>query len=104
MPSVRTEYRLTPGAERDLEFIWLDTSEASGREQANGYTDDLANAFSQPAHNPKLGMRCEDIRRGYRRLRVGRHVVYYRMSNFGIAVVRVLDKRMLQTRHLQGAT
>ncbi len=103
MPGVRAEYRLNPEAERDLEFIWLYTSEAWGHEQANGYTDDLADAFSQLAHNPKLGMSCEDIRRGYRRFRVGRHVVYYRTSDFGIAVVRVLHERMLQTRHLQGA-
>ena len=101
MPGVRSEYRLTPEAERDLESIWLYTSEAWGHEQANRYTDDLADAFSQLAHNPnnpELGMSCEDIRRGYRRLRVGRHVVYYRMSDFGIAVVRVLHERMLQTR------
>lgn len=103
MPGVRAEYRLNPEAERDLESIWLHTSEAWGHEQANGYADDLADAFSQLAHKPKPGMSCEDIRRGYRRFRVGRHVFYCRTSDFGIAVVAVLHERMLQTRHLQGA-
>jgi len=104
MPGVRIEYRLNPEAKRDLEPIGSHTSsEAWGHEQANGYADDLADAFSQLAHKPKPGMSCEDIRRGCRRFRVGRHVVYYRTSDFGIAVVPVLHERMLQTRHLQGA-
>jgi toxin ParE1/3/4 len=103
MSGVRAEHRITPEAERELDSIWLYTSETWVHQQANGDTVDLIDTFSQLAHNPKPGMSGENIRRGYCRYRVGRHLVYYRMSDFKIAIVRVSHKRMLQTRHLQGA-
>ncbi len=94
------EYRLAPEARRDLEAIWLYTLEEWGLEQANRYTDELTDVFTQLAVGPQLGTACDHIRTGYRRSRVGRHVVYYRMTDYGIAVVRILHDRMLPTRHL----
>ena len=100
MPKKSAEYRLTPEARRDLEAIWLYTLEEWGLEQANRYTDELADGFAQLAVGPQPGTACDHIRTGYRRSRVGRHVVYYRTTDFGIAVVRILHDRMLPTRHL----
>ena len=94
------EYRLTPEAKRDVEAIWLYTFEEWGLEQANRYTDELEDGFAQLAVGPQLGAACDHIRKGYRRSRVGRHVVYYRTTDYGIAVVRILHDRMLPTRHL----
>ncbi|NBQ87811.1 MAG: type II toxin-antitoxin system RelE/ParE family toxin [Betaproteobacteria bacterium] len=68
------EYRLTPAAERDLESIWSYTTRQS------------------PS--------CAHIRPGYRRWCVERHMIYFRMTDFGIAVVRVLHDRMDALRHL----
>ena len=94
------EYRLAPEAKRDLEAIWLYTLEEWGLEQANRYTDEFTDVFAQLAAGPQLGTACDHIRKAYRRSRVGRHVVYYRMTNYGIAVIRILHDRMLPTRHL----
>ena len=100
MPEKSAECRLTPEAKRDLEAIWLYTLEEWGLEQANRYTDELTDVFAQLAVGPQLGTACDHIRTGYRRSRVGRHVVYYHMTDYGIAVVRILHDRMLPTLHL----
>ena len=98
--SKSAEYRLTPEAARDMETIWLVTLKEWGMEQANRYTDELTEAFGQLAEHPKIATPCDRIRKGYRRSQVGRHVIYFRQTDYGIAVVRVLHDRMLPTLHL----
>ena len=61
-----------------------------GVDQAHRDEDDLAAALDQLAENPRLGVSCNHIRPGYRRSRIGRHVVYFRMTDYGIAVIRAL--------------
>ena len=100
MPKKRAEYRLAPAAARDLEGIWLYTREEWGIEQSHRYTDELTAAFDQLANNPQLGTSCDYIRKGYRRSRVGRHAIYFRITDYGIAVIRLLHDRMDAPRHL----
>ena len=100
MPVRRAEYRLAPDAERDLELIWHYTFEEWGLEQAHRYTDELTEAFARLAAKPNIASAADHIRKGYRRTRVGRHVIYIRPEEYGIAVVRVLHDRMLPARHL----
>ena len=100
MPARTAEYRLAPEAERDLEAIWLYTFEEWGLEQAHRYTDELTAAFALMAANPNIATAADHIRKGYRRSRVGRHVIYFRSAEYGITVVRVLHDRMLPARHL----
>ena len=68
--------------------------------QAHRYTDELAAAFDRLANKPQLGTSCDYIRKGYRRSRVGRHAIYFRITEYGIAVIRVLHDRMDAARHL----
>ena len=100
MPEMHAEYRLSPEAERDMEGIWLYTLEEWGLAQANRYTDELVAGFEQLAEHPHHGTAVDHIRQGYRRGRVGRHAVYYRVTEYGVAVIRVLHDRMLPIRHL----
>jgi len=83
-----------------METIWLYTLKEWGSEQANRYTDELTEAFDQLTKNPKIATPCDRIRKGYRRSQVGRHAIYFRQTNYGIVVVRVLHDRMLSTLHL----
>lgn len=94
------EYRLTPAAERDLESIWTYTAGQWGVEQADRYIDVLTSAFSELADSPRTGPSCEHIRPGYRRWRVEQHMIYFRVTEYGIAVARVLHQRMDAPRHL----
>ena len=100
MPKKRAEYRLAPATTRDLEGIWLYTLKEWGIEQAHHYTDELTAAIGQLANNPQLGASCDYIRQGYRRSRVGRHAIFFRITDYGIAVIRVLHDRMDAPRRL----
>ncbi|MBU0499372.1 MAG: type II toxin-antitoxin system RelE/ParE family toxin [Gammaproteobacteria bacterium] len=95
-----TEYRLSPAAERDLEAIFIFTAKRWGIEQANRYTDFLIAAFVRLSQSPMRATVCDNIRPGYRRLGVERHVIYFRITSYGIAVVRILHDRMDAQRHL----
>ena len=43
---------------------------------------------------------CEHIRAGYRRRSVERHMIYFRITTYGIAIVRILHERMNAPRRL----
>ncbi len=94
------EYRLSPAAERDLEDIATYTRDQWGNEQASRYIDRLIATFDELARVPKAASACDHIRSGYRRRGVERHVVYFRITAYGIAIVRILHNRMDSTRHL----
>lgn len=94
------EYRLAPAAERDLENIWIYTRRQWGTEQANRYTDTLTATFAELAQSPKTAPACDHIRHGYRRWNIERHMIYFRLTPYGIAIVRILHDRMDAPRHL----
>ena len=94
------EYRLAPKAEQDLEDIWQYTRAQWGADQAHRYTDRLIAVFAELAAAPKSAPSCDHIRKGYRRQIAGRHVVYFRMTEYGIAVIRILHAQMDPSRHL----
>ena len=94
------EYRLTPAAEGDLEAIWTYTLQQWSAEQADRYIDTLTAAFEELAQSPKSAPACDQIRPGYRRRSIARHMIYFRTTTYGIVIVRVLHDRMDAQRHL----
>jgi len=82
-----------------MEAVWFYSLTEWGAEQADRCMDDLAAAFAYLANSSKAGTACENIRKGYRKYPVIRHVVYYRQTVYGIEIVRVLHDRMLASRH-----
>lgn len=94
------EYRLTPAARQDLENIWIYTRRQWGAEQANRYTDSLTAAFAELARSPRSVPACDHIRPGYRRRSVERHMIYFRIMDYGIAIVRILHDRMDAPRQM----
>lgn len=94
------EYRLSPAAEDDLEAIWSYTYQQWGLTQAHHYIDTLVYAFAELAETPQLASSAEHIRPGYRRRVVERHVIYFRLTAYGVAIVRILHERMDASRHL----
>ena len=93
------EYRLSPAAERDLENIWIHTRQQWGMEQANRYINNLIAVFADLAQSPRTAPPCDHIRPGYRRRSVERHMIYFRIMAYGIAIVRILHDRMDAARH-----
>ncbi|MGA1097090.1 MAG: type II toxin-antitoxin system RelE/ParE family toxin [Burkholderiaceae bacterium] len=88
------EYRLTPAAEQDLESIWIYTAKEWGLDQASRYFDSLIAAFEKLAIFPQAAPACDFIKPGYRRCPVERHTIYFRVTDYGIAVIRVLHQSM----------
>jgi toxin ParE1/3/4 len=94
------EYRLTPAAQRDLDEIFDYTVREWGLEQAVAYTAVIEKACARLARAPDLAQDCGYIRAGYRRAAVNRHAIYFRLEDYGVAVVRILHQRMDAPRHL----
>jgi len=51
-------------------------------------------AFAVLARSPTIPLSCDQIRPSYRRWPVERNIIYFRVAEYGIAVVRVLHDRM----------
>ncbi|RVT93194.1 type II toxin-antitoxin system RelE/ParE family toxin [Sphingomonas crocodyli] len=94
------EYRLSPRAQRDLEEMFDYTVAEWGLAQAIRYTDLIEAACSNLAEAPRLAQGCDHIRPGYRRRSVEQHVIYFRPTSYGIAIIRILHQRMDAGRHL----
>ena len=82
-------------AEADLLDIGLYTNQTWGRKQCNRYLRQLEERCRQLADDPTRGRSCDEIRPGLRRIRVGKHVVFYREEPGGILVSPILHERML---------
>ncbi len=98
MSGKRRNYRVSPRAESDLEEIWLYTFRNWSPEQADTYHNAIVDAFEGLAVGEKTG-RPVDVREGYFKYPVGAHLVFYRFSESGLVVVRVLHQRMDVGRH-----
>ena len=93
-------YVLTPGAQADLEDIW-DFGEAEwGADRAERYLRALQRGMETVASDPRRGRSCEDIRPGYFKFAAGSHLIFYRLAQGHVVVVRVLHQSMDFDRHL----
>ncbi len=94
------EYRLSPAAQRDLDSIFDHTVSEWGLPHALRYTSMIQAACATLADAPQQAQSCENIRPGYRRKRIERHMLYFQPKPYGIAVMRILHERMDASRHL----
>jgi toxin ParE1/3/4 len=91
---------LSPRARRDLDEVWDYSRNRWGEVRAEAYVRQLARDMRKVADNPRLGRTTEQVRSGYRRFGSGSHVLFYRVTDIGITVIRILHERMDVTRHL----
>ena len=94
------EYRLSKRAQNDLDAVFDHTVGKWGLQQALHYSNLIEEACADLAEAPKLSQDCSFIRAGYRRRSVESHVIYFRTTTWGIAVIRILHQRMDAARHL----
>jgi toxin ParE1/3/4 len=94
------ELLLTPAAEADLASIWHYTKKQWSAEQADRFVDVIYASFEDLLRSPQSASSCDHIRKGYRRLRVERHFIYFYVTASGICVVRILHDRMDTPKHL----
>jgi toxin ParE1/3/4 len=96
-----SSFRLTELAKQDLRSIGRYSQETWGREQRNIYLSKLDAAFHLLAREPQRGLACDDIRDGYRKYHIGRHLIFYRESSEGIEIIRILHDRMDVEAHFE---
>jgi toxin ParE1/3/4 len=89
-----------PRAREDLKGIWHYTFNEWGEVQADQYLAEIKAGIEQLRHNPKIGRPREEVRSGYRSLRVNQHIVYYLLTPTVIRIIRVLHARQDPDRHL----
>lgn len=93
-------YVLTKRATADLRAISAHSRREWGWTRAEAYLLELRRVIEWLAEMPKAGASAEMVRTGYRKHPAGVHLIYYRETQNGIDVVRILHQRMDVDRHL----
>lgn len=89
------KYFLTNKAVEDLSQIWEYTYEVWSESQADRYYELLISSFQEIFKNPELGNNYHEIDNAVLGLRVGKHIVFYRINQSGdIEIIRILHQRM----------
>jgi toxin ParE1/3/4 len=89
-----------PRAREDLKVIWRYSFTAWGETQADKYLGEIVAGIARLKEHPELGKSRDDLRAGYRSLRINQHVVFYLVTPSVIRIVRVLHIRMDPDSHL----
>tara|TARA_R110001583_G_scaffold416_1_gene3930 strand:+ start:652 stop:954 length:303 start_codon:yes stop_codon:yes gene_type:complete len=99
MASSIASYELSPEAEQDLSDIFDYTEMEFGLDQAVQYLKDLERCFIQLCNNLNIGRERIEIREALYSFVSQSHVVFYRILNDRLRVVRVLHGSRDLPRH-----
>ncbi|WP_406568397.1 type II toxin-antitoxin system RelE/ParE family toxin [Alterisphingorhabdus coralli] len=94
------KYQLRPAARKDLSSIWAYTADRWGIEQADHYVTLIIEKIENASNAPGIGSPIKGLRYSYRKLSVGSHRIYYRLSGNEMLVSRILHERMDINREL----
>lgn len=92
---------LSEAADADIDGISEYTIKTWGEAQADIYVGGLIEALDGIAANPTIGHRAEETPKRYRRLRYGSHLIYFKVTDTTVLIVRVLHAQMDPKRHLR---
>ncbi len=88
-------YHLSSKARLDLINIWEFTKNTWSVSQADNYYQSIVDKFRDICSRPEMGKSYNELRSGYRGVRIKSHVIFYRVSNQqSIEIVRILHQRM----------
>lgn len=87
-------YVITKKAVSDLEEIWLYTVEKWSIDQADRYYNLIFDEIQFICKNVNAGKSMEHVRKGYRASKVKSHLIFYRIQNNVVEVIRILHERM----------
>ncbi len=87
-------YLISKKAISDLEEIWLYTVEKWSIEQADRYYNLIVDEINYICENSDAGKSMEHVRKGYSASKVKFHLIFYKVSNDIIEIVRILHERM----------
>ena len=87
------KYRISEAAEDDLFSIAEYGDIHYGEAQSDLYGQGLEQRFAQIAEQPYLYQSVDHIKPGYRRSNYRAHQIYYRMTDQGIEIMRIIGKQ-----------
>ena len=87
-------YVITKKAVSDLEEIWLYTVEKWSVDQADRYYNLIFDEINFICKDINAGKSMEHVRKGYRASKVKSHLIFYRVQNNNVEVIRILHERM----------
>ena len=91
---------LSPKAKADLSEIWDYTCTEWGAEQAETYVRDLWAVMQEQTMDLTKSVDIGDVRKGYRKVRSGSHVIFFKTPKDGVVdVIRILHQKMDFERH-----
>ena len=89
-----SSYSLSPEAKKGLLDIHAYTQNEWGHQQAQKYIYALEKRCDELAKSPHIGRERPEIKPGYRSIADGKHVIFYRVGDSGIEILRILHGRM----------
>ena len=80
----------------DLEKIWLYTYETWSFEPADRYINLLMDEIDYISANPKSGKDFSNVRKGYYRIKVRSHFIFYKiyLKKNELEIIRILHQQM----------
>ena|SRR3990167_916031 len=99
MPNKKT-YRLYPKAVEDLESIYLYSASEFGVKKADNYILQIETGFKYLVKEPLASRKCDHVRQDLRSFSIASHIIFFKITKYGIVVMRVLHKSMEFPRHL----
>jgi toxin ParE1/3/4 len=88
-------FKLKNKAYKDLLEIGRYTHKVWGLQQRNKYLKEIDACFCLLATMPEQGQMCDEIRSGYRKFLIKKHIIFYRELKSGnIEIVRILHSSM----------
>jgi toxin ParE1/3/4 len=87
-------YVISKKAISDFEEIWHYTADKWTIEQAARYYKLIFEEIAFICKNPETSKQMEDIRKNYRAVKVKSHLIFYKVENQIVKIVRILQERM----------
>jgi toxin ParE1/3/4 len=87
-------YVISKKAVSDLEEIWAYTVEKWSIDQADRYYSLIFDEIKFICRNVDAGKSMNHVRKGYRASKVKSHLIFYRVVNDVVEIIRILHERM----------
>lgn len=87
-------YEISKEALSDINEIWLYTKDRWSVEQADRYYNLIFDEIDFICNNPGAGKSKEHIRKGYKASKVKSHLIFYRVVNNVVEIIRILHENM----------
>jgi toxin ParE1/3/4 len=87
-------YVISKKAVSDLEEIWAYTVEKWSIDQADRYYSLIFDEINFICRNVDAGKSMNHVRKGYRASKVKSHLIFYRVVNDVVEIIRILHERM----------